>query len=59
MVGRRSGDDVIQQGYYWDRAHKWTFTDVKRDSFIWRGHHLADDGEKWILEDEYRFHRVA
>jgi hypothetical protein len=58
MVGRRVGDDVIQQGYYRDRAIKWTFTDVTRDSVSWRGYHLADDGEKWVMEDEYKFQRV-
>jgi hypothetical protein len=59
MVGRRVGDDVIQQGYYRDRAVKWIFTEVTLDSFVWRGYHLADDGEKWVLEDEYRFRRVV
>jgi hypothetical protein len=59
MVGRRVGDDVVQQGYSRDRAIKWTFTDVTPNSFIWRGYHLADDGVRWVNEDEYRFHRVA
>jgi hypothetical protein len=55
MVGRRVGDDVIQQGYAHDRATKWTFTEVTANSFTWRGHHLADDGEKWVMTEEYRF----
>lgn len=59
MVARRVGDDVIQQGYLDNRAIKWTFTDVRAKSFTWRGYHLADNGENWINEAEYRFRRVG
>lgn len=59
MVGRRVGDDVIQQGYSGGRAIKWTFTEVTARSFTWRGYHLADDGDTWVMVDEYRFERVA
>jgi hypothetical protein len=59
MVGRRVGDDVIQQGYYHDRVIKWTFGEVTAASFTWRGYHLADDGEKWVMTEEYRFRRVV
>jgi hypothetical protein len=59
LVGRRVGNDVIHQGYGLQRVIKWVFTDVMPDSFTWRGYSLADDGEKWGMDSEFRFRRVT
>ena len=57
LIGRRVGDDVVQTGYFGDRPAKWIFTDVKADSFTWRGYVLEDDGVSWRLQTEFRLRR--
>jgi hypothetical protein len=58
LVGRRVGDDIIQVGFYKDRPIKWTFTEIKPQSFVWSGYRLNDDGVSWLREGEYRLHRT-
>jgi hypothetical protein len=59
QIGRRSGNDVIQIGTRPDGTPtRWTFTEIKRDSFHWLGEALATDGKSWILEGEFRATRT-
>lgn len=59
LVGRRIGDDVVQAGWYRDRPVKWAFTRITRESFVWRGFELADDGVTWQLSTEFNLTRTA
>lgn len=58
QIGRRIGPDIVQIG---TRANgtptRWTFTEIKPDSFRWLGHALEADGTTWRLEAEFRARR--
>lgn len=50
LEGRRVGDDVVQLGLRDGQLIRWTFRDIRADSFVWQGHVLEADGETWRLE---------
>jgi len=55
LVGRRAGDRIMQQGEQSDgRPIRWSFNDIKPDSFVWRGEISDDGGATWRLEQEMR-----
>ena len=37
---------------------RWTFNEIRRNSFIWRGETCSKDGS-WSLEAEFRLKRIA
>jgi hypothetical protein len=39
-------------------ATRWTFTEIKPDSFHWLGEALEPDGKIWRLEGEFRAVRM-
>ena len=57
LEGTRQGDDIVQIGVRQGRPIRWTFTDIRADSFVWRAHVLELDGDTWRLEVEIRAHR--
>lgn len=59
LAGRRDGDRIVLLGMDGDRVMRWRFVDIRPDAFTWQGHRLADDGERWILEAEFRLTRIA
>ena len=55
LEGRRDGDDVFQEGTQPDGAKiRWNFTDVRPDSFVWRGYLDREGTGEWLLEQEMR-----
>jgi hypothetical protein len=58
LEGRAQGDDVVQLGIRAGRPIRWTFSEIRRDSFRWQGHALEDDGNTWRLEVDIRFRRA-
>jgi hypothetical protein len=36
---------------------RWSFNDLKGDSFIWRGEKSRDGGKTWKLEEEHQMKR--
>ena len=58
LEGRREGDDVVQLGLRAGRPIRWTFSEIRADSFHWQGHSLKDDGSTWLLEVDVRFRRM-
>ncbi|HWM87666.1 MAG TPA: hypothetical protein VNO33_17555 [Kofleriaceae bacterium] len=58
LEGRRQGDDIVQIGTRGGRPIRWTFSDIRADSFLWQGHILDVDGASWRLEVEVELHRT-
>ncbi len=60
LIGRWSGTDVVQVGSLADGTPiRWTFTEIKPDSFHWLGEALRPDGKTWRLEGEFRARRMT
>jgi len=57
LEGVRQGDDIVQVGLRQGRPIRWTFSDIRSNSFLWQGHVLELDGETWRLEIEIRARR--
>lgn len=57
LEGVRHGDDVVQVGLRQGRPVRWTFTDIRADSFLWQGHILELDGRTRRLEVEIQARR--
>lgn len=58
LSGRRQGDDIVQIGTRGGRPIRWTFSQIRSDSFVWQGHILNVDGKTWDLEVDIQFRRV-
>lgn len=58
LEGRRQGDDIVQLGMRAGRPIRWTFGEIRADSFRWQGHALEDDGATWRLEIDIGFRRM-
>lgn len=60
LVGRRQGDDIVQEGARSDGAlMRWSFTEITPSSFHWRGESSRDGGLTWGLEAEFLGRRLA
>jgi hypothetical protein len=60
MIGRRHGDDIVQLGTNSDgQPVRWSFSDIKPNSFIWRGETSLDSGATWRLDVEFLARRVG
>ena len=58
LEGRAQGNDVVQLGIRAGRLIRWTFSEMRADSFKWQGHALEDDGNTWRLEVDIQFKRL-
>jgi hypothetical protein len=58
LEGRRQGDDIVQIGTRGGWPIRWSFSDIRNDSLLWRGHILETDGVTWRLEAEVRLRRL-
>ena len=60
QIGRRVGKDVVQIGVRPDGTPtRWSFTEIRPDSFHWLGESLEGNGKDWKLEGEFRAKRTA
>jgi len=58
QIGRVSGKDIVQLGKgHNDREIRWSFTEIRPDTFRWTGEKKMDDGN-WFLECDIRARRV-
>jgi hypothetical protein len=57
LVGRRQGEDIVQIGTRDGRPIRWTFTNLRAESFDWQTHVLGFDGQTWQLEVDIQFRR--
>jgi catechol 2,3-dioxygenase-like lactoylglutathione lyase family enzyme len=54
QIGRARGADIVQEGTNdAGEATRWSFTEITRDSFRWRGERSRDGGATWHLQAEF------
>ncbi len=54
LIGRRKGNDIVQEGKTEDGSlMRWSFVEIKRDSFRWLGEISTDNGKTWQLQAEF------
>jgi len=59
LIGRRHGKDIVQEGKFPDGTSiRWTFSNIMKHSFHWRGERLETNGT-WRLQVEFRATRTA
>jgi hypothetical protein len=58
LAGRRDGDRITLFGEQQGERFRWSFVDIRPDSFIWRGDTQDSQGE-WQLGAEFRLRRIA
>lgn len=58
LTGGEVGDRVVLRGQTSEGALvRWSFNDIKADSFVWRGEVSHNGGETWRLTGEYHMRR--
>ncbi|WP_426662189.1 hypothetical protein [Rhodanobacter aciditrophus] len=58
QIGRAQGDDIVQEGRAADGVPmRWSFREIRPDSFRWLGEVSDDDGASWRLRLEMRARR--
>lgn len=58
LIGRREGGQIVQEGAFPDGTPiRWTFSEIKSNSFAWRAERLAPD-KTWQLQVEFRGRRM-
>jgi hypothetical protein len=58
LAGAREGDRIVLHGKEDGHPVRWTFNEIRQNSFIWRGETRSNDGY-WSLEAEFRLKRIA
>jgi hypothetical protein len=59
LVARRVGEDIVQIGS--DAAGnmmRWRFMHIQTNTFYWLGERLTEDGQSWVIEDEFEMRRL-
>lgn len=60
MEGGAEGDRIVLRGQDGDGAAlRWSYNDIRSDSFVWRGEISHDGGNTWRLEEEHHMRRRA
>ena len=58
LKGGAVGDRIVLEGVDANSGtFRWSFNDIHRDSFVWRGEVSVDGGKTWRLEQEMRLKR--
>jgi hypothetical protein len=59
LTGGPVGDDrIVLRGQDPDGTElRWSFNDIRRDTFVWRGEKSRDGGKTWWMEEEHHFKR--
>ena len=60
QIGRPQGADIVQVGKDDDGAStRWSFSEIRPDSFRWRGERSTDAGSTWRLQADFSAYRTA
>ena len=58
VQGGVDGDRIVLRGADDEGAAlRWSFNDIRADSFVWRGEKSRDGGKTWRLEEEHHMKR--
>jgi hypothetical protein len=58
LAGGTVGDRIVLEGTADDgSALRWSFNEIRQDSFVWRGEKSRDAGKNWRLTGEYQMRR--
>jgi hypothetical protein len=58
LIGGAVGDRIVLEGMTDDGASlRWSFNDIRNDSFVWRGEKSRDGGKTWRPTGEYQMRR--
>jgi hypothetical protein len=58
VQGGLVGDRIVLEGGSPDgHLRRWSFNDIRDDSFVWRGERSDDGGATWWRNAEYQMHR--
>jgi len=58
MEGGAEGDRIVLRGQDDKGALlRWSFNDIRPDSFVWRGETSHDGGKTWLLDEEHHMTR--
>lgn len=58
VEGRAEGDRIVLAGQASDGSRRrWSFNDIRADSFVWRGEKSRDGGKTWRLVEEHQMRR--
>jgi hypothetical protein len=50
LTARRAGDEIVLEGSEPDGAlHRWVFSGIESDGFVWQGYESKDGGGTWPL----------
>jgi hypothetical protein len=58
LAGVRNGNRIILDGNADGQRIRWSFDEIRPESFVWRGE-SRDDSGSWKLEAEFRLRRIA
>ncbi len=60
VQGGAEGDGIVLRGVDDDGSVlRWSFNDIKADSFVWRGERSRNGGTTWQLEEKHQMRRRA
>jgi hypothetical protein len=59
FIGHPTGDEIVLISDEEDPQLRWRFTDIRPNSFRWRGEVSRDGGATWELEEEMHATRRA
>jgi len=58
VTGGAVGDRIVLEGENLDHSlRRWSFNDIRPDSFTWRGERSEDEGKTWRTTAEYQMTR--
>lgn len=57
LAGIRNGNRIILDGTADGKRIRWSFNEIRPDSFVWRGE-TQENSETWKLEAEFRLRRI-
>ena len=58
VEGRAEGDRIVLEGQASDGSQRrWSFNDIRPNSFVWRGEKSRDGGKTWKLREEHHMKR--
>ena len=57
LAGKREGDRIVLLGKQDGSSTRWSFNEIRPDSFTWRGETCQEDG-RWRLSAEFKLRRI-